>query len=288
MRFAALIPLLCIVAAFLLSILCLFAGSSRGFLQNVDLLTLNTSMIGRAPVFNTSDGSDGFFSAIWNDIEGDVNDIVGDVASSLARTLNIHDFYKAFILDYCEGYYEPNGTVAKPRKNVTQCSSRGAFFHFDPTNIIESELRTDLNLSDIKWPDQIEDAAQAVDMTERVMFVLYCIGIAFAGIAVVGAFFGFIASGRMSALLNFMLCILGFAALGLASALATIVILKVCYAINRYGRPIGIAAYKGKTFLGMTWAATCLALLAAFLWIGECFGIRRRRTRVVREKQVTT
>jgi len=288
MRFTAILPLLCVLVAFILSLLCLFAGSSRGFLQNADLLTLNTSMIGQTPVFNTSDGSDGFFSAIFNDIEEDVNDIIGDVASSIARAVNIHDFYKAFILDYCEGYYEPNGTVTKPRKNVSRCSTRGAFFHFDPTNIIESELRNDINLSDIKWPDEIEDVAQAVDITAKAMFVLYCIGIAFVGIAVAGAFFGFIASGRMSALLNFILCILGFFALGLASVLATVIIVKVCNAINRYGRPIGIAAYKGKTFLGMTWAATGLAFLAAFLWVGELFGGRRRRTRVVGEKVVRT
>lgn len=239
-------------------------------------------------------------SNIFNNIEGGVNNLVNNVTSDIARDIGIHHFYSVYILNYCEGYYVPNATVepghAKPHKNYTRCSNRTSFFHFSPTEVIESELKGGLNLSAIKWPDQIENTAQEVKMAVRAMFVFYCIGIALVIIALVGSFVGFILSGRISALLNFILCLvcfqhplklantdahspskLAFLALGLASALATVAIVRVRNTVNRHGRSIGIAAYEGDTFLGMTWAATGAMLLAAFIWITECFVPSRRR-----------
>jgi len=289
MRFIAVVPLVCAVAALILSLLCLFAGSSRGFLQNVDLLTLNTSMVGHTSLFNTSDGDGGFLSTFFNNIEGGINNLVNNATSDIARGIGIHDFYSAYILDYCEGYYVPNATVepghAKPHKNYTKCSNRTSFFHFNPTEIIELELKPGLNLSVIKWPDEIEDTAQEVEMAVRAMFVLYCIGIALTVIALVGSFVGFITSGRISALLNFMLSLLSFLALGLASALSTVAIVKMRNTVNKHGRAIGITVYKGDTFLGMTWAATGVMLLATFIWITQCFVPSRRRTTHVHEKE---
>lgn len=280
MRFTAILPLLCILASLVLSLLCLFAGSRQGFLEEVDLLTLNTSRIGHTPLFNTSDGDGGFFSSVFNDIQGDINDAAADVASDVARAIGIHHFYKQYILRYCKGYYKHNTTD----ENITQCSSRVAFATFNPTEAIEAELKPGLNLSVIRWPDQIDDSFQAVKMSMRAMFVLYCIGIALTAIAVLGALFSFLLGGILSAILNFMICILAFIALGIASALVTVAIVKVTNSVNKYGKPIGIAAYKGGHFLGMTWAATGLILLAAFLWIMDCLSGRRRRTTVVREK----
>lgn len=75
---------------------------------------------------------------------------------------------------------------------------------------------------------------------------------------------------------------LAFLALVIASIISTIVITKAVNAINKYGAEIGIAAYKGSTFLGMTWAATALMLLASVVWIAECF--KGRKNRPYREK----
>ena len=60
---------------------------------------LNTSMLGEFSV-NTSSSSGGssWLSSIEGDIQGDINGIINDVAKSL----NIHDFYSAHLLDYCE------------------------------------------------------------------------------------------------------------------------------------------------------------------------------------------
>jgi len=104
-------------------------------------------------------------------------------------------------MNYCEGYYEPNATIHGTSENVTHCSPLTAFFHFDLTAVVEQELRPGVNLSDIHWPQEIEDTARDIEVAAKVTFVVYVIGIAFAGLAVLGAIFGVF--GRISAFLNF-------------------------------------------------------------------------------------
>lgn len=114
MRLTALFPLLCTLVALILSLLCIFAGSRRGYIEDADILTvglkslpissfmsdrlqLNTSMLGRTTL-NTSKSSSSLLNSLENSIKGEVNDLIGDIA----RKLNIHDFYSAHLLDYCE------------------------------------------------------------------------------------------------------------------------------------------------------------------------------------------
>lgn len=110
----ALVPLLFVLAAYILSMLCIFAGSSKGYLPEADLFTvsgfvdtpflleltwtqLNTSMLGRTTL-DTSKTSSSILKSIKNTVQKDVNEAISDVA----KTLGIHDFYSAHILDYCE------------------------------------------------------------------------------------------------------------------------------------------------------------------------------------------
>lgn len=93
----AFVPLLFSFVAFVLALLCVFAGSKRGYLENADLLTLNTSMLGRLTL-NTSESHSSLLNSIGNSIKGDINGLIADVA----KELHIHDFYSAHILDYCE------------------------------------------------------------------------------------------------------------------------------------------------------------------------------------------
>ena len=61
---------------------------------------VNTSRLGEFS-FNKSSstsGISGILSGIEGDIEGDINGVIGD----LAQKLNIHDFYSAHVLDFCE------------------------------------------------------------------------------------------------------------------------------------------------------------------------------------------
>lgn len=72
-------------------------------------------------------------------------------------------------------------------------------------------------------------------------------------------------------------------ALGIASTIASAVMAKVVDEVNKHGNRIGIAATKGTTFLGMTWAATILMLIAALAWAYEFVAPKNRHTRYVRE-----
>lgn len=280
MRLLAIVPFLCAVTSFVLAMLCLFAGSSPGYLENVDLLTLNTSMLGEFAI-NTTSTSGSHSLGTWlngleGSAEGDINSLVNDVAKSL----NIHDFYSVHMMDYCEGYFTP-GAIANatstPSRNVTACSNRTALYTFDPTAILQSELKSGVSLSDLKWPQAITDAIGAVQIAMRATFVIYCIAIGLAGVAFVGAFFGVLVGGRLSALMNLMLDFFAFLTLGIASAISTATSVKVVDAINQYGSDIGIAASKGTTFITYTWVATALMFLAMVVWVVEfCVGRKKQ------------
>lgn len=89
--------------------------------------------------------------------------------------------------------------------NVTRCSNKTALFHFDPQAILQSELRTDVNFSDLHWPSQVNDAVTAIRISTTVMFICYCIAAGFAGIAIIGGFIAFFMDTRLADFVNFML-----------------------------------------------------------------------------------
>lgn len=248
-------------------------------------------MLGRTTL-DTSKSSSSLVNSISNSIKGEVNDLIADVA----KTLNIHDFYSAHLLNYCEGYFTPgplpNKTV-DPDKNITQCSNRTALFHFDPTAAIEKELKPGISLADLRWPSTIKDAVHTVEVASKAMFVLYCVGAAATGLALIGAILGVFSDGRAAPLINNPLASvsgisawfpsiaanetqLALIALGTASAIASVIMSKVVSEVNKHGDDIGISATKGKTFLGMTWAATVLIAIAALAWIYEFVAHRMR------------
>ncbi|KAI4226802.1 MAG: hypothetical protein L6R36_002890 [Xanthoria steineri] len=247
----------------------------------VQFFELNTSMLGRT-ILDTSKSSSSLLNSIENNIKGEVNDVIAGVA----KALNIHDFYSAHLLNYCEGYFTPGPLANKtvdPDKNVTQCSNRTALFHFDPTAAIQKELKPGISLADLRWPSAIKDAVHTVEIASKAMFVLYCVGAAATGLALAGAFFGVLSDGRAAPLINNALASLALLALGIASAIASVIMSKVVHEVNKRGNDVGISASKGKTFLGMTWAATILMAIAAVAWIYEFVAHRRRQTSYVFE-----
>lgn len=107
MRFSAVLPILLGLASFILTMLCLFAGSKKGFMEEYAVVTLNVSQIGQN-LLNASESTtssnplSNLFHDITNSIEGEINDGIG----SLAREIGVHDWYSAHILDYCEGMWK--------------------------------------------------------------------------------------------------------------------------------------------------------------------------------------
>lgn len=60
-------------------------------------IQLNTSMLGELTLNTSVTGS-----SFLNNLTGEIQDSLNDAISDVAKTLNIHDFYSAHILDYCE------------------------------------------------------------------------------------------------------------------------------------------------------------------------------------------
>lgn len=79
---------------------------------------------------------------------------------------------------------------------------------------------------------------------------------------------------------------LAFFSLLIASAIATGIINNVSNTINQHGNDIGVYAYRGTTFIGMTWAATILVVLAGCVWAYEFIrGKRERMTYIMEGKE---
>ncbi|KAH3941859.1 hypothetical protein HBI56_210960 [Parastagonospora nodorum] len=290
MRLTALVPVLCCIVALILSFLCLFAGHKQSFMEDYHLLTLNTSLLGETLLSesrptDTSNPLTNLLNSIPNEISSAINDRIGEITARLG----IEDFYSAHMLDYCYGQYTPlevaNATISDDdiSKNVTGCSQSQAMYKFDPTRIVEEALnRTTgqrVTLQDLKWPQDIEDGVKALNALMAAMFVLYVIAICLIFVAFVAALFAVIASGRLSACLNFLMALLAFIAIGLASALVTAVMVKATDLINQYGNDIGVEASKGNKFLALTWAATGVMFVVVLAWVVEfCVGRRQKRT----------
>jgi hypothetical protein len=199
------------------------------------------------------------------------------------------DFYSAHLLNFCEGFYTPtdmpNATIPKSdiSKNVTACSNRTAMYNFDPRQMLQRELNEsghgNINLTDLGWPDEVDDAIHALEVVSNAMFVLYCIGIAFAGLALIAALVNVFLSGRLSALVNVVIDLIAFLALGIASALATAIAVKAAKIINDKGDRVGISAQKGDKFMILTWVATGCLFVASLVWCFDCVVGRRNKNR---------
>jgi hypothetical protein len=288
MRLTALLPVLCCTAALILSFLSLFAGHKRGFMEDYSLLTLNTSMIGETIINETrSTDTSNPLTNLLNSIENTGSSIINDAIGEATQALGIEDFYSAHMLNYCEGQYTPieaaNATVKQSdiHKNVTECSKNKAMYKFDPTAIVQDALNktgVDVTLDDINWPSDIDTGIKTLNALMAAMFVLYCIAIGLIFVSLLTAAAAILLSGRLSACVNFLVAVLAFLAIGLASALVTAVIVKASRIINDKGNKIGLQANWGGKFLALTWAATALMLVVVLTWVVEfCIGRKRNK-----------
>ena len=140
------IPIVGSLAAFILVLLALLAGSRPGFMEDYDLITFNTSALGQNLVLSFSDNDDeptltgsglcdgigGFLGrtctsataavdSLQSDIADRVNDIGNEIADELTDRLGIHEFYFLHPLTICEGDFSPNATASGADRNVTEC-----------------------------------------------------------------------------------------------------------------------------------------------------------------------
>lgn len=256
---------------------------------------LNTSRIAQNLLNTTSSESSNPIVSFFDDITNSVQEEINDSLNSLAQDLGLHDFYSAHLLNYCEGFYTPsdlpNATLPRSAisKNVTHCSNRTALFAFNPRATLQRELddagHGDLNLTDLAWPEELDDGVRALATASKATFVLYCVGAALAFVALAAAGVGVFFEGRLSAVVNVVVDSVAFLVLGVASAVVTAVAVKAARVVNEKGEDVGVSAQRGGKFLALTWAATGLLFVASLVWCGMCVvGGRRRRVSRVKGK----
>jgi hypothetical protein len=153
--------------------------------------------------------------------------------------------------------------------------------HFDISKQLNQELEIGplhINLSDINWPSEIQDGLNALNTALDATFVLYAIGIAAAGCAILASLVAcFLHGSRLISFGNWGLATISFLALLIASIIVTVVQSKATKLINKYGNEIGAYAYKGNKYLVLTWVAVAVMFLAMLAWVAEfCVGKRNR------------
>ncbi|KAK5139879.1 hypothetical protein LTR04_003289 [Oleoguttula sp. CCFEE 6159] len=290
MRPSAIIPVLCGIAALVLTLLCLFAGSSPNLMEGYDILTLNTSCFGQTLLNTTSTpSSSNPLTSLLHNISSSISSSVNADANFLARSLGLHDFYSAHLLDYCEGYYVPSPVanaslpLSAIAKNVTACSNRTVFFHFNPTDALQAKLSKTsptLNLTALNWPLAIQDGLEALRVAQKAAFLLYCVAAGTILLSVITSTIAIFTHGRLSVFVEILLSTLAFLAITLASALTAAVADRATATVNTRAAGVGVQAQRGGKFLAITWAAVGCMGLAMFLRVGECCcGRRRERKR---------
>lgn len=298
MRLTAIFPILALGIALVLAFLCTFAGTNKDMLEYYDILTLNTSRIA-VDIFNTTTednepkhmDSDNPFTNFLNDVgdeihnatdsaKAEIEEALNNVVQSFAKSLGLRDFYSLHVLNHCQGYFHPNGTSSR---NVTYCTNTTSFSHFNARQTLQTQLNhsgIDVNLTDLHWPDKIDEALGDLKLAFNIMFILYCIGIIGVGLAFFGSILGLFFHGRKSSLGNIFLTQCAFFALLIASAIITVGATKATDAINKFGKPIDVNAARGDRLIAMTWAADILVFLASVAWLVE-FMIGRRKEKMI-------
>lgn len=284
------------MVAFILSMLCLFAGHKEGFMEEYSVARLNTSMIGHNVLdvddsASTSENEDDSifdkigdkYDDIKNDIKGKINDITGDIADELADTIGISEWYSIHIMATCDGQYKPNATSPGAGFNVTNCTNSAPEKRFNLTDMLDKQLEVGpigLNLADINWPDDIQDSIDLLNKALLATFVLYVIAVGFSGLAMLTALAAFFLFSRRGVnAVNLIIASLAALVLLIASILVTVAGKKGVSKLNDVGDDVGISASRGTKFLGLTWAATALMLAAAIYWFVHLCLMRRERKR---------
>lgn len=167
-------------------------------------------------------------------------------------------------------------------RKVLFCSDKDALYHFDPLESIkksvnEAGLGEKISAEVIDaLPDELDDAMTALRSAYRAIFVLYCMGIALAFLSMLFSLLGIFFTKRIYLLVNAALANLAFLSLGIASAVVTAIIIQGEKAVNKFGASVGIVALRGNKFLGITWAATLLMLVAFGVWLVHILKLKRQ------------
>ncbi|KAI5367613.1 hypothetical protein Slin14017_G026490 [Septoria linicola] len=281
MRCFAVVPILLLTAALILTFLCLFAGHKQGFLENFQILSLNVSQLGEQSFLTvTQDNSE--IGQLFGALPENVQSAISQGVNTAAQSLGIPEFYNVNIMTVCQGDYDPNALAEDASRNVTDCSDMRAGYRFDPRDQIQDEIDArglNIDISQLGWPDALDDALSVVEPITLGAFVLYVVNCAVIFIALIFSIMAIFTSGRLSACCNVGFNLLAFLISAATSAIITVVAVYGSDLINQYGEEYGVLASSGTSFLILTWFATGCLLVTALLWCVDCCCLSGRRKR---------
>ncbi|KAF9870341.1 SUR7 protein [Colletotrichum karsti] len=296
MHFTAILPLVLSIVAFVLSFLALFAGHKEGFMENYDVIRLNTSGLGQNVLNIGSDQPDNddnpfdrIVGIVRNKTNDIINDIGNDVADRLAEELGISHWYSLHLMDVCQGDFAPNVTAPSTWLNVSGCTQPKPGPNVNLTKMLDQELSVGplrLSLADLDWPETIEDALDKVNKALLSIFVLYVLGIGFSGLAILGSLAAiFLGFSKGVTIVNFVFAILAAIVLFAGSLVTTIGAREGAKQINDLGDDIGLSANVGTKFMIISWVAFAVMAAAAVYWVTQCCASRRAKKRGYTEKR---
>lgn len=187
------------------------------------------------------------------------------------------------LMGMCEGSYHPDATASDAQLKVLSCTKPTAmcryYFHRDITSLnnipdhfdisdqLSKELqlgKLHLDLSALGWPSDIQNGLDNMGTALNAIFIFYVIGTAATGLIILATVITQVGRAhRFASLGSWGLLSLSLLSLLIASTATTIVQMKAVGIINKYGNDIGLYAYKGDTYLLLTWAAVVVMFMAA-------------------------
>ncbi|KAH8912613.1 hypothetical protein BR93DRAFT_922581, partial [Coniochaeta sp. PMI_546] len=194
-------------------------------------------------------------------------------------------------MDSCEGDFSPNVTAKDPGYNVSSCTEPLKTAQYNLTAKLDHELAIGplkLNLADLGFTKDLQDEFNKIPHLLMALALIYILAVGFTGLS----FFGSLAAVPLINSAKARLVILahlgtaGLAAiLLLVGSLTTTVGAKgAADKIDDLGEDIGLRATAGGKFLGLTWAAVGLMVVAAGYWAWEVVRSRRRGAERFEEK----
>jgi hypothetical protein len=173
LKIIALVPLILAITGFVLSMLCLFAGTKPNYMESYHIVSLNTTGLGHdqlAKLNTTSltatinapfvpepcdqtnkakklacEAKNEVAEKAWNSDAGkaarekaaellaSTTAEVGELIDKAAQELGIKQFYSLHLMNMCEGYYKPNASTPHAGTNVTECSNQTAMCKLPPS-----------------------------------------------------------------------------------------------------------------------------------------------------------
>lgn len=135
----------------------------------------------------------------------------------------------------------------------------------------------DVNLKDLGWPDEIQDALDKLNAALTALFIFYVLALAFSALSLLG---GLWAAAKPEARrvngVNLLLVTLAVVCLAVSSIAVTVGVTMGVDEINDAGRSVGVNVSRGNKFLAVTWAAMGVMLLASVFWLVR-FCVQRRK-----------